>query len=118
MDASLPLSERIDAFVEQRARLYELIKGVRRAALLLEPDSGVVAGWLATARKTKAADVERVFRRELEGVLEAERPALRAALVSATAWTAWESYRFHQGLGVGRARAAMRATIAALVGEG
>jgi TetR/AcrR family transcriptional regulator, regulator of autoinduction and epiphytic fitness len=118
VDASLPLSERIDAVVEQRARLYELSKGVRRAALLLEPDSGVVAGWLATARKTKAADVERVFRRELEGVLEAERPALRAALVSATAWTAWESYRFHQGLGVGRARAAMRATIAALVGEG
>ena len=48
---------------------------------------------------------------------ESERPALRAALVSASAWTAWESYRFHQGLRVGRARAAMRATIAALLGE-
>jgi TetR/AcrR family transcriptional regulator of autoinduction and epiphytic fitness len=118
VDASLPLSDRIDAFVEQRARIYELSKGVRRAALLLEPDSGAVAGWLATARKTKAADAERVFRRELERVPEPERPVVRAALVSATAWTAWESYRFHQGLGAVRARAAMRATIAALVGEG
>lgn len=117
VDASLPLPARIDAFIEQRARLYELSKGVRRAALLLEPDSGAVAGWLATARKAGAADVERVFRGELERVSEDERPALRAALVSASAWTAWESYRFHQGLGVGRARAAMRATVAALLAE-
>jgi TetR/AcrR family transcriptional regulator of autoinduction and epiphytic fitness len=118
VDASLPLPDRIDAFVEQRARLYELSKGVRRAAPLLEPDSGAVAGWLATARKTGAADAERVFRTELERVAEAERPAVRAALVSAAAWTAWESYRFHQGLSMARARAAMRATVAALVGEG
>jgi TetR/AcrR family transcriptional regulator, regulator of autoinduction and epiphytic fitness len=118
VDASLPLSDRIDAFVEQRARLYELSKGVRRAALLLEPDSGAVAGWLATARKAGAADVERVFRAELERVPEEERPVVLAGVVSAAAWSAWESYRFHQGLGVARARAAMRATIAALVGEG
>jgi AcrR family transcriptional regulator len=117
IDASLPLSERIDALVEQRARLYELSKGVRRAALLLEPDSGAVAGWLATARKAGAADVERVFRAELEAAPQDERPILRAALVSASAWTAWESYRFHQGLGVARARAALRATLAALLHE-
>jgi TetR/AcrR family transcriptional regulator, regulator of autoinduction and epiphytic fitness len=117
IDDSLPLSERIDAFVDQRARVYELSKGVRRAALLLEPDSGAVAGWLATARKMGAADVERAFRKELELRPEAERAVLRAALVSASAWTAWESYRFHQGLGVARARAALRATVAALLGE-
>jgi TetR/AcrR family transcriptional regulator of autoinduction and epiphytic fitness len=117
IDASLPVSERIDAFVHQRARLYEQSKGVRRAAPLLEPDSGAVAGWLATARKAGAADVERVFRTELEATPEGERAVLRAALVSASAWTAWESYRFHQGLGVARARAALRATLAALLGE-
>jgi TetR/AcrR family transcriptional regulator, regulator of autoinduction and epiphytic fitness len=117
IDASLPVSERIDAFVDQRARLYEQTKGVRRAAPLLEPDSGAVAGWLATARKAGAADVERVFRTELEATPEGERAVLRAALVSASAWTAWESYRFHQGLGAARARAALRATLAALLGE-
>jgi TetR/AcrR family transcriptional regulator, regulator of autoinduction and epiphytic fitness len=116
--ASLPLSERIDALVDQRAGLYELSKGVRRAALLLEPESGAVAGWLATARETGAADVKRVFRRELQAAAEGERAVLRAALVSASAWTAWESYRFHQGLGVARARAALRATLAALLGLG
>jgi TetR/AcrR family transcriptional regulator, regulator of autoinduction and epiphytic fitness len=117
VDASLPLSERIDAFALQRSRLHELSKGVLRAALLLEPDSGAVAGWLSTARKAGAADVERVFRRELEAAPEGERAALRAALVSASAWTAWQSYRFHQGLGPARARAAMRTTLAALLGE-
>jgi AcrR family transcriptional regulator len=117
VDASLTLTQRIDAFVEQRARLYELSKGVRRAAPLLEPDSGAVAGWLATARKAGVADVERVFRHELERASDSERTVLRAALVSASAWTAWESYRFHQGLGTGRARAAMRATVAALLAQ-
>jgi TetR/AcrR family transcriptional regulator, regulator of autoinduction and epiphytic fitness len=117
VDASLALPERIEAFVEQRARLYEQSKGVRRAALLLEPDSGAVAGWLAASRKAGVTDVERVFRDELQRAPDEERPVLRAALVSAFAWTAWESYRFHQGLGVGRARAAMRATVAALLAE-
>jgi TetR/AcrR family transcriptional regulator, regulator of autoinduction and epiphytic fitness len=113
VDASLPLDARLDAFVEQRARLYEMIKGVRRAALLLEHESSAVAGWLTTARRAKAAEVERVFRRELQEAGEPER----AALVAAAAWTAWESYRFHQGLGVARARSAMRAALAALLGE-
>jgi AcrR family transcriptional regulator len=113
VDTSLPLPDRIDAFVAQRARLYELIKGVRRAALLMEPESHAVAGWLEAARKAKAAEVERVFRRELE---EAD-DATRAALVAAAAWSAWESYRFHQGLGIEQARAAMRAALAALLDE-
>jgi TetR/AcrR family transcriptional regulator, regulator of autoinduction and epiphytic fitness len=113
VDASLPLAERLDAFVQQRARLYEMITGVRRAALLLEHESTAVAGWLESARKAKAAEVERVFRRELEGAAAEQR----AAAVAAAAWTAWESYRFHQGLGVERARAAMRAALAALLGE-
>ena len=117
IDPALPLSSRLDAFVAQRARLYELIKGVRRAALLWEPDSEAVSRWLSATRKAKAAEVARVFGAELADAAEDERGALRAALVSASAWTAWESYRFHQGLGVPRARAAMRATLAALLGE-
>ena len=68
VDASLPLAERIDQFTRQRARLYELIAGVRRAALLIEHESPAVAGWLTTARRAKAADAERVFRRELEAI--------------------------------------------------
>ncbi len=118
VDPALPLPERIDAFVLQRARLYELIKGVRRAALLLEPDSEAVARWLGTARRAKADEVLRVFGREIERAPEAERAALAAALIAAAAWPAWESYRFHQGLSAARARAALRLTLVRLLGQG
>jgi TetR/AcrR family transcriptional regulator of autoinduction and epiphytic fitness len=116
IDASLPLAERIEQFTQQRARLYELIGGVRRAALLIEHESPSVAGWLATARKAKAAEAERVFRRELDAMAADEREPLRAALVAVCAWPAWESWRTHQHLGVARSRAAMAAAVAALLG--
>jgi TetR/AcrR family transcriptional regulator, regulator of autoinduction and epiphytic fitness len=116
VDASLPLTDRIDQFTRQRARLYELIGGVRRAALLIEHESPAVAGWLATARRAKAAEAERVFRRELEAIPADEREPVRAALIALCAWPTWDSWRTHQGLGVGRARAAMAAAIGALLG--
>ncbi len=115
IDVSLPLAERIDAFVAQRAQLLETVTPVRRAALLLEPESEVVSGWLQNTRRQKAREVERVFRAELEAIDQGERGVLVAALVSASAWTAWEGLRAHQRLSEDRARAAMRATLAALL---
>ena len=115
IDVSLPLEERIDAFVEQRARLLEAITPVRRAALLLEPNSEVVSGWLQSVRRQKAREVERAFRRELEEIEQPERGLILGALVSAAAWTAWESLRAHQRLSVDRARGAMRTALAALL---
>src|SRR5918999_1351509 len=104
------------AAIAQRARLYELIGGVRRAALLIEHESPAVAGWLTTARRAKADEAERVFRRELEAIPADERGPVRAALIVVCAWPAWESWRTHQRLGVSRARAAMAAAIGALLG--
>jgi AcrR family transcriptional regulator len=117
VDSSLPLPERIEQFAQQRARLYELIGGVRRAALLLEHESSSVAGWLTTARQAKAAEVERVFRRELDAIPPDEREPVRAALVALCSWAAWDSWRTHQRLGVGRARGALAAGIFGLLGE-
>src|SRR5829696_8995566 len=56
-DAAAPLEERLDAFVEQRARFHEFVTPVRRAALLTEPFSEVVAAKLKLARDTGAAQV-------------------------------------------------------------
>jgi TetR/AcrR family transcriptional regulator, regulator of autoinduction and epiphytic fitness len=115
IDASLPLDERIEAFVSQRGRLLETVTPVRRAALLLEPESEVVSGWLQSTRRQKAREVERVFRPELEKVEQSERGVLLTALVAASAWTAWEGLRAHQRLSEDRSRAAMRATLTALL---
>jgi TetR/AcrR family transcriptional regulator of autoinduction and epiphytic fitness len=117
VDASLPLAERIDVFCDERARMLERISPVRRAGHLIEHESDVVAGWLGTARKAAAADVERVFRSELERLERGERAVLLAALVSASSWQAWEGMRVHQGIGAERASAAMRTTLRALLGQ-
>jgi TetR/AcrR family transcriptional regulator, regulator of autoinduction and epiphytic fitness len=117
VDASLSLAARIDEFVAQRATLYERAAGVRRAALLMEPESDVVAGWLTTVRRAGAAEAERVFRREIEATPADEREPLRAALVAACAWGTFEALRFHQGLSVSRTRGAMRTMVARLLGE-
>ena len=117
VDSSLPLSERIEAFASQRCAVLEQVTPVARAALLLENDSAVVAGWADTFRRGAAAEVERVFRPELDQLERRERAALLAALVSAATWPVWEGYRAHQGLGFERARAAVRRTLAALLGE-
>jgi TetR/AcrR family transcriptional regulator of autoinduction and epiphytic fitness len=117
VDASLPLAERLDAFVTQRARLLEQVSPVVRAGRLFEHRSDVAAGWLTSARSAAANEVERVFWRELQRAEAGERAVLLAALVSAGSWTAWEGYRVHQRLGTERARAAMRRTLAALLGE-
>jgi TetR/AcrR family transcriptional regulator, regulator of autoinduction and epiphytic fitness len=117
IDSSLPLGVRIDQFTQQRGRLYELIGGVRRAGLLIEHESSSVAGWLATARKAKAAEVERVFRRELDAIPADEREPVRAALITLCSWAAWDSWRTHQRLSVARSRSAMAAGIAALLAQ-
>src|SRR5215212_3302522 len=115
VDSSLALEERIDQFARQRACLYERVGGVRRAGLLIEHESSSVAGWLATARQAKAAEVERVFRRELDSLAPSEREPLRAALVMVCSWAAWDSWRTHQHLSVARSRAALQAALRALL---
>jgi TetR/AcrR family transcriptional regulator of autoinduction and epiphytic fitness len=117
IDVTLSLPERIDAFVAQRARLLEEVTPVRRAALLLEPESEVVSGWLQSTRRQKAREVERAFGAELDELGRRERDTVLAALVAASAWTSWESLRAHQGLSVERAQAAMRRAVASLLGE-
>ena len=66
IDTTLPIGERLDAFVAQRASLLERVTGVRRAALLREHESESIAAWLTATRRAKAIEVERVFAEELE----------------------------------------------------
>ena len=116
-DADAPLDERLDAFVDQRARFHEFVTPVRRAALLTEPFSEVIAAKLTMARTAGAAQVEHVFRAELDGVHGRARADLLAALCAIAAWPTWESLRNHQGLDAGRARQVLRQMLAAQLAE-
>jgi len=109
------LHARIAAFVAHRARLFEAITPVRRAALLSEPFSDVLASRLQARRLLAQRDVERVFRPELRALPAAERRELLAALAVATAWPTWESLRAHQRLGERQARGVMARILRALL---
>jgi AcrR family transcriptional regulator len=112
-DASAPLEERIDAFVDQRARFHEFVSPVRRSALLTEPFSPVVAEKLKMTREAGAADVAHVFAAELGDLRGRARDDLHAALCAVSAWPTWESLRRHQGLPADRAKAILRTMVAA-----
>ena len=106
-----PLDERLDAFVTQRAAIYEAVTPVRRAALAQEPFSphAVVARdrILAVAR----AELERTFAEELAG----SPPDLLEALDASASWQVWEALRNHQGLDVDEARKVLRRLLHSLL---
>ena len=110
-----PFDERLEAFVEQRARVLEFITPVRRSALLNEPFSEGSHAGLQAFRAFKRAEAERVFAPELDGLPAAEREEVVRALGAVTDWNTWEALRAHQGLSVADARAVMRRTIGALL---
>jgi AcrR family transcriptional regulator len=115
-DPGAPLAERLDAFVEQRSRFHEFVTPVRRAALLTEPFSEVVAGKLAMARAAGAEQVQQVFATEIAGRRGSGRDQLHAALSAIAAWPTWESLRRHQGLSTARAKTVLRMMLAAQLG--
>ena len=110
-----PFDERVEAFVEQRARVLEFITPVRRAAVLNEPFSEGSHAGLQAFRAFKRAEAERVFAPELDARPAAEREEVVRALGAATDWNTWEALRAHQGLSVADAGGVMRRTIRALL---
>src|ERR1700712_5199546 len=110
-----PLAERIAAIAAQRARVFEWICAVRRGALLMEPFSDSVHEALESFRRTKRAELARVFAAEIAARPERERATLVAALGVAGSWSAWDALRSHQGLAVAEATAALELTLRSLL---
>ena len=116
-DQSAPLEERLNAFVDQRARFHEFVTPVRRSALLAEPFSPVIAEKLQMARSAGASQVAYVFAPELDRLGGPAREDLHAALCAIAAWPTWESLRRHQGHSAERARAILHDMLAAQLGR-
>lgn len=104
VDPALPLAERIDRLVAQRARTHELVTPVRRAALLSVHDSPTIARRLRAAGRRLRGELEQAFAAELTG----RPPELLEALDLTLSWDAWHRLRDGQGLSVTRARAVLR----------
>lgn len=109
------LDTRLRLFVAERARVHEAVAPVRRAALLVEPFSDVVATRLRWVRERGRIEVERVFDMELRERPRGERREIVEAITVAASWSAWESLRAHQQLSSAQAQKVMRRMIASLL---
>jgi len=109
------LAARIAAVAAQRARVYEAVLPVRRAALLSEPFSGEIAQRLKAFRLLLRRDLARVFAAELALVPAAERRECLAALAVAGSFSAWMMLRVHQGLSAAAAERAVARSLRALL---
>lgn len=103
-------AHRIETLVELRAELYERISGTRRAAVLREHESTVLAERLHESR----AALRTHLRANLPELERLDRPAREAAYAAAS-WETWDVLRRHQGLSANAARAAVTATLTALL---
>lgn len=112
-----PTEHRIDAFVERRAELLEMITPVRRAAILQEPFSETLAARLRWAHDTAREEVERTFAAELQAIGVSARGEVATALDVATNWPAWDACRRLNRLSIEDSERVMARTISALLKE-
>ncbi len=114
---SAPFRERLDKFVAERSRLLEAVSPVRRAAVLQEPFSGVVAQRLRWVREGAQAEVATAFASEIAGRAPGGRAALLTSLDIATNWGTWETLRRQHGMSIEASRAVMEGMITALLNQ-
>jgi AcrR family transcriptional regulator len=116
ISSELPLAERIDRLVAQRARIWEIVTPVRRVALLNAPFQPEIAEEMARARAVTHDGIERLFGQELEQLPVADRAEVLEAINVAAEWPTWETLRAHQGLGSDEAQAVVRRMLRTLLG--
>jgi AcrR family transcriptional regulator len=111
------LAERADALARHRARLFEDVAPVRRAALHLDSHS-VIGRWLDASHRRLRLQATSLFAAELGRLPPGTRRRLvTEALDAATGWSAWDTLRRDQRCDVATARAVLVHTITALLEE-
>jgi AcrR family transcriptional regulator len=110
------VAERADALARHRARLFEDIAPVRRAALRLDSHS-VIRRWLGESNRRLRRQTTTLFAQELGALPSATRWLVTESLDAATGWSAWDTLRRDQRCDVTTARAVLAYTITALLEE-
>ena len=98
----LPLTDRLDRFVYQRARLLEAVTPIRRAADVHGPFSREITARLRDGQAFLRAELARTFAPELDAA-GPEREDVLDCLDTALSWATWEGLR--HGLGRDQATA-------------
>jgi len=113
IDLSLPTADRVDALVEQRARMFEAMAPPWRAARVHAPFSAQIQSNRDRLMQLAREQVGELFAPELARADDPE--ALLDALHVASGWATWESLRAEAHLDVERAKKALRLWLAKLI---
>jgi TetR/AcrR family transcriptional regulator of autoinduction and epiphytic fitness len=112
---SLPLPERLPAFVRVRTARLEFVTPFRYSSLVLAPRSSRITAAVRGGASRAHAEVKAVFDKELRQVAPARRGRFAALLIAACGWPLWDMLRQDLNLSQSRARAAMATMIAAVI---
>ena len=107
LDVDESISARVEKLVEQRAAIFEAVTPVRRAALLMLPESPAIAAKLAQA--------DRALRRQIDRGFPGLAPDVLDVVDALTSWDTWNRLRAAQGLSVARAKRVLVRTIRTLI---
>ncbi len=106
--------QRVEDLIARRVELFEQIAPVRRASLLLAPDSPELTRRLTEVSRVLRGQVAECFHPELAAAGR-RRGDLLAALDIATSWETWDGLRRGQGLSVVAARRTLRLLVSRLL---
>ncbi|MGH9188386.1 MAG: TetR/AcrR family transcriptional regulator [Acidimicrobiales bacterium] len=118
VDATLPLTQRIEAVVTQRAKVLEAVTPIRRAAAVHAPFSAEVRARLQSGHDDLRSELDTVFKTELDRRRGAARIRMLDAIDVLLSWPTWDSLRALNGRSPAEARAVLDEVLRALlVGE-
>ena len=115
IDPGQPLPDRIEAFIAQRARVFEVMAPTWRAARVHQPLSAELQEDKKRRNAKARAEVEQVFATELAMIAGQERERLADGLHAVTLWPFWESLRTDLELSPQVARIVLTSTFTGLL---
>jgi AcrR family transcriptional regulator len=110
----LPYDERLAAFADQRARIYEWQTPVRRSAMISEHGSRTLQEARSWGTSAAHHELQRTFATEITRIPDDERAITLDALAMVTGWPAWDELRT-SGRSIEAATAAMSHAITVLL---
>jgi AcrR family transcriptional regulator len=112
--ADLPLAERLERFVHQRALLLEAITPIRRAADVHGPFSTEITARLRAGQAFLREELVRTFGPELDAA-GSDRADVLDALDAALSWGTWNGLRASVGRSQGAAERVLRRLASAVL---
>jgi TetR/AcrR family transcriptional regulator, regulator of autoinduction and epiphytic fitness len=114
LDTSLPLSRRVDAFVEDRSSILEALLPFHRAVRLMEPNSDRVRAFRLAMEKWDKDRVGKVFAPELRAMESSQRSAVLGGIDVLASADSWDHLR-RSGQSARAARHVLRSGILCLL---